>query len=101
MTRPKTRHVGSPNRDTPSTPLLIMLKPDHYYHVRITAQPEEQCRDLDAVDSMIPRATHLPAEQTTLSPDQPEPLTTIVSGQASTWHPGHTLSCLWRWAQQR
>ena len=24
-----------------------------------------------------------------------------MSGEAGTWHPGHALYCLWRWAQRR
>ena len=28
-------------------------------------------------------------------------MTAIVSGEAGSWHPGHALYCLWRWAQCR
>ena len=39
---------------------------------------------------------------TLLLPGKPsDPLTAIVSGMAGTWHPGHALYCLWRWAQRR
>ena len=83
-TGPETRHARPLDRRTPSTILLVMLEAGHYYHVRITPRPEEQRWDLEAVDSMIPIAMPLPAGPTTLSPDQPDPLTTIVSGQAGT-----------------
>ena len=51
---------------------------------------------------MIPATAALADIPTPLPNDQPpDPLTTIVSGAAGTWHPGHALYCLWRWAQRR
>ena len=50
---------------------------------------------------MLPAATDLPDSPTPLLPGQPpDLLTAIVSGMAGTWHPGHALYCLWRWAQR-
>ena len=51
---------------------------------------------------MLPATTGLPDNPTPLLPNQPpDPLTAIVSGAAGTWHPGHALYCLWRWAWRR
>ena len=51
---------------------------------------------------MIPRDMDLRKGPTPLLPGQPRDLlTAIVSSRASTWHPGHALYCLWRWAQRR
>ena len=51
---------------------------------------------------MLPATTALPDSPTPLLKDQPtDPLTAIVSGTAGTWHPGHALYCLWRWARRR
>ena len=51
---------------------------------------------------MLRATTDLPDNATPLLPNQPpDPLTAIVSGAAGTWHPGHALYCLWRWAQRR
>ena len=48
---------------------------------------------------MLPRDVHLPDGRTPLLLGQPPGLrTAIVSGAAGTWHPGHGLYCLWRWA---
>ena len=30
-----------------------------------------------------------------------DPPTAIVVGAAGSWHPGHVIYCLWRWAQRR
>ena len=69
---------------------MIVLENGHYHQVRISPHPQEHHWSLEAVDSMLP------------ANDQPrEPLTGIVSGAAGTWHPGHALYCLWRWAQRR
>ena len=95
------RDAGPQDRDTPSTVLLVMLEAGRYYHVKIIPRPEEQRWDLEAVDSMIPRDRPMPAGPSTLSPDQPDSLTSIASGQAGTWHSGHALDCLWRWTQRR
>ena len=49
---------------------------------------------------MLPATMDLPDSPTPLLPGQPpDPLTAIVSGTAGTWHPGHALYCLLRWAQ--
>ena len=51
---------------------------------------------------MLPSDVHLPDGPTRLLSGQPPHLlTAIVSGAAGTWHPGHALYCLWRWAQRR
>ena len=79
-----------------------MLENGHYYQVRIIPHPKESHWTLEAVDSMLPATTALPDSPTPLLPGQPpDPLTAIVSGTAGTWHPGHALYCLWRWAQRR
>ena len=51
---------------------------------------------------MLPASAALRDSPTPLANDQPpDPLTAIVSGAAGTWHRGHALYCLWRWAQRR
>ena len=51
---------------------------------------------------MLPATKDLPDSATPLLPSQPsDPLTAIMLGTAGTWHPGHALYCLWRWAQRR
>ena len=67
----RRRHAFRPNRDTPSTVLLIMLEAGHYYHVRISPQRADRRWDLEAIDSMIPVATSLPDGPTTLIPGHP------------------------------
>ena len=50
---------------------------------------------------MIPRDMDLLDGPTPLPPGQlPDPLTNIVSGSASTWHPENALYCRWPWAPQ-
>ena len=51
---------------------------------------------------MLPGGMDLPDGPTPLLLGQPlDPLTAMPSGMAGTWHPGHALYCLWRWAQRR
>ena len=91
-----------PRERDPSTIAMIVLDNGHYYRVRIIPHPQESHWSLEAVDSMVSATTALPDSPTTLLPGQPpDPLTAIVSGMAGTWHPGHVLYCLWRWAQRR
>ena len=98
---PETSHAGPPGRGTPNIVSMVVLENGHYYQVRITRRPLARHWDLEAVDSMLPRDTAMRDGPTTLPPDQPpDPLTTIVSGRAGSWHPGHALYCLWRWAQR-
>ena len=79
-----------------------MLESGHYYQVTITPKPLENHWDLEAADSMLPREVDLPDGPTPLLPGQtPDLQIAIVSGAAGTWHPGHALYCLWRWAQRR
>ena len=64
--------------------------------------PQDNHWSLEAIDSMLRATTDLPENPTPLLPDQPpDPLTAIVSGTVGTWHPGHALFCLWRWARRR
>ena len=94
-------HAEPPPRDTPSTVAMVVLESGHYYQVRITPQPRENHWDLEAADSMLPRDVDLPDGPIPLLPGQPpDALTAIVSGAAGTWHPGHALCYLWRWAQR-
>ena len=79
-----------------------MLENGHYYQVRIIPHPQESHWSLEAVDFMLPPTTALPDSPSPLLNDQPrDPLTAILSGTAGTWHPGHTLYCLWRLAGRR
>ena len=98
-----TAHAGpQPREGDPSTVAMIVLESGHYYRVPITPQPQECHRSLEAVDSMLPASAALRDSPTPLPNDQPrDPLTAIVWGAASTWHPVHALYCLWRWAQRR
>ena len=51
---------------------------------------------------MLLATTALPDSPTPLLEGQPpDPLTAIVSGTVGTWHPGHALYYLWRWARRR
>ena len=94
-------HAEPPPRDTPSTVSMVVLESGHYYQVRITPQPLENHWDLEAADSMLPKDLDLPDGPTPLLPGQPaDPLTAVVSSAAGTWHLGHALYCLWRWAQR-
>ena len=91
--------LGEPD---PGTIALIVSENGHYYQVRIIPHPLESHWSLEAVDSMILATTALPDSPTPLLPGQPlDPLTAIVLGMAVTWHPGHALYCLWRWAHRR
>ena len=100
---PETARAAPPPRERdPSTIAMIVLENGHYYQVRIIPHPQESHWSLEAVDSMLPATTALPDSITPLlNGKPPDPLTAIVSGTAGTWHPGHALYCLWRWAQRR
>ena len=100
---PETARTAPPPRERdPSTIAMIVLENGHYYQVRIIPHPQESHWSLEAVDFMPAATTALPDSPTPLLPGQPpDPLTAIVSGTAGTWHPGHALYCLWRWAQRR
>ena len=99
---PETARAAPPPRvHDPGTIAMIVLENGHYYQVRIIPHPQESHWNLEAVDSMLRATTDLPDSPTPLLPGQPpDPLTAIVSGTAGTWHPGHALYCLWRWAQR-
>ena len=100
---PETARAAPPPRERdPGTIAMILLENGHYYQVRIIPHPQESHWSLEAVDSMLPATTDLQDSPTPLLPGEPpDPLTAIVSGTAGTWHPGHALYCLWRWAQRR
>ena len=100
---PETARAAPPPRERdPGTIAMIVLENGHYYQVRIIPHPQRGHWSLEAVDSMLPATTDLPDSPTPLLPGQPpDPLTAVVSGTAGTWHPGHALYCLWRWAQRR
>ena len=94
-------HAGPPGRSTSSTIAMVVLDNGQYYQVRITPRPLARHLDLEAFDSMLRSDVALPDGPTPLPPDQsPDPLTTIVSGRAGSWHPGHALYFLWRLAQR-
>ena len=99
----ETARAGTPRReDDPSTISMIVLESGHYYQLRITPHPQECHWNLEAVDSMLPACAALPDGHTPLPQNQtPDPLTAVVSGEGGSWHPGHALYCLWRWAQRR
>ena len=99
---PETARAAPPPRERdPSTIAMIVLENGHYYQVQIIPHPQESHWSLEAVDSMVPATTALPDAPTPLLNDQPaDPLTAILSGTAGTWHPGHALYCLWRWARR-
>ena len=95
-------HAEPPPRDAPSTVAMVVLESGHYYQVRMTPRPLDNNWDLEAADSMLPRDVDLPEGPTPLLLDQPpDRLGAIVSGATGTWHQGHGLYCLWRWAQSR
>ena len=95
-------HADPLARNTPSTVAFVVLESTHYYQVTITPRPLRRRWDFEAVDSMPPRGMNLPDGPTPLLPGKPpDPLTAIVSGMASTLHPGHALYCRWRRAQGR
>ena len=99
----ETARAGPPRReDEPSTISMMVLEGGHYYQVRITPHPQECHLNLEAVESMLPASAALPEGPTPLPQNQPQDsLTAVVSGEAGSWHPGHALYCLWRWAQRR
>ena len=99
---PKTaRAAPLPREPDPSTIAMIVLESGHYYQVRISPHPQESHWSLEAVNSMLPAPTALPHSPTPLLDGQPpDPITAIVSGTVGTWHPGHALYCLWRWARR-
>ena len=95
-------HAEPPPRDSASTVAMVVLQSGHYYQVRITPRALDNHWDLEAAETMLPRDVGLPDDPTPLLPGQPpDLLTAIVSGAACTWHPGHALYRLWRWAQRR
>ena len=100
---PETARAAPLRREgDPSTIATIVLDNDHYYQLRIIPHPQESHWSLEAVDFMLPATTDLPDSPTALLNGQPpDPLTAIVSGTVGTWHPGHALYCLWRWARRR
>ena len=90
-----------PRQGETSTVAMIVLESGHYYQVRITAHLQECHWSLEAVNSMILASAALLDSSGPLPNDQPpDPLTAIVLGTAGTWHRGHALYCLWRWAQR-
>ena len=99
---PETTPAAPPPRERdPGTITMIVLVNGHYYQGRIIPHPQRGHWSLEAVDSMLPATTDLPDCPTPLLPDQPpDPLKAVVSGTAGTWHPGHALYCLWRWARR-
>ena len=97
-----TRAAPPPRKRDPGTIAMIVLENGHYYHSRIIPHPQRGHWSLEAVDFMLSATTDLPDSPTPLLTGQPpDPLTAVVSGTAVTWHPGHALYCLWRWAQRR
>ena len=91
-----------PRERNTSTVAMIVLESGHYYQVPITPHSQKCHWSLEAVDSMNPASAALPGSPNPMPNDQPpDPLTAIVLGGAGTWHPGHALYCLWRWAQRR
>ena len=100
---PETARAAPPPREgDPSTIAMTVLESGHYYQVRITLHPQKRQASLEAVDPELPANAALPDKPTPLPNDQPpDPPTAIFSGAAGTWHPGHALYCLWRWARRR
>ena len=100
---PKTARAAPPPRQRdPSTIAMIVLENGHYYQVQNIPYPQESHCSLEAGSSMLLATSALPDSPTPLLKEQPpDPLTAIVSGTAGTWHPGHALYCLWRWARRR
>ena len=100
---PETARAAPPPRERdPGTIAMIVLENGHYCQVRIIPHPQESHWSLEAVDSMLLATLAMPDSPNPLLPGQPpDSLTAIVSGTAGTWHPGHALYCLWRWAQRR
>ena len=100
---PETARAAPPPRERdPGTIAMIVLENGHYYQVRIIPHPQESHWSLRTVDCMLLATTDLPDSPTPLLRGQPpDPLTAIVLETVGTWHPGHALYCLWRWAQRR
>ena len=95
-------HAEPPASGIPSTIGMVVLEIRHHYQDEIQPRPLEQRWDSEALHSVLLRDMDLPDGPSPLLPGQPpDPLTAIFSGSAGTWHPGHTLYCLWRWAQRR
>ena len=94
--------AGPPRReDDPSTISMIVFESGHYYELRITPHPQECQWNLEAVDSMLLARAALPDGPSPCPITNLQmPLTAVVSGEAGSWHPGHALNCLWRWAQR-
>ena len=96
------RATPPPHKHDRGTIAMIVLENGHYYQVRINLHPQRGHWSLEAINSMLLATTDLPDSPSPLLPGQlPDPLTAVVSGTAGTWHPGHALYCLWRWAQRR
>ena len=95
--------AAPPTRERdPGTIAMIVLENGHYYQVRIIPHPQRGHWCLEAVDFMLLATTDLPDSPTPLLTGQhPDPLTAVLSGTAGTYHPGHALYCLWRWARCR
>ena len=100
---PDRARTAPPRRERdPSTIAMIVLESGHYYQVRITLHPQESHWSLEAATSMLPANTTLPESPTPLPIDQPpDTLTALLLQTTGTWHPGHALACLWRWARRR
>ena len=95
------REAPPPRERDHSTITMIVLENGHYYQVRIIPHLQDNQWSLEAVDSMLPAAMALPDSPTLLLDGQPmDPLTAIVLGTVGTWHLGHALPCLWRWARR-
>ena len=100
---PETTRAAPPPRECdPSTIAMIVLENGHYYQMRIIPHPQRGHWSLEADDSMLPATTDLPdSPNPLLRGHPPDALTAVVSGTAGTWHPGHALYWLWRWARRR
>ena len=100
---PETARAARPPRERdPSTIAMVLFESGHYHQMWITPLPQESPWSLEAVHSGLPATTALPDSPSLLPNDQPpDPLTASVSGTTGTWHPGHALYCLWRWARRR
>ena len=97
--RAEAAGTGPPQRkDDPSTICMIVLESGHHCQVRMKPHPQECHSNLEAVDSMLPASAALPDGPTPLPENQPpDPLMAVVSGEAGSWRPGHTLWYLWQW----
>ena len=86
-------HAEPRRHSTPTTVAMVVLENGNYNQMRITTRPLARRWDLEAVDYMIPRETDLPHGPSPLG-QPPDPLTTIVSGRAGTWHEEDAVYCL-------